>query len=266
MTRILSALVLLPAVVAIMWWLPPWGTLLLCLLVLVLSCLEYDGLVRRSALGAVPGLTLVLSVAMFLAVTLDLAPQRWLLLAPAVVGAALLLRGRATPQSLAVAAAAIFGVVYLGYGVATVVLIRSELGAPALLAVIFTQVASDSAQYYTGRTFGRVPLAPAVSPKKTREGALGGLIAGACILPAVGHWWLPGLPVLTLAVLGLALSVAGIAGDLFESLLKRSADVKDASGLIPGHGGMLDRIDALLFSTPLYYVVLTTLYPQGPPA
>ncbi|MBA2356721.1 MAG: phosphatidate cytidylyltransferase [Luteitalea sp.] len=264
MTRLISALILLPVVVGIMWGLPPWGTLLLCLMVLLLSLREYDVLVARSGLDVIPGLTMVLSVGMFLLLTLGLRPERWLLLVPAVTGAALVVRGRVPAHSVAVAASTIFGVVYLGYGVATVVLIRQDFGAVPLLSLILMQVASDSAQYYTGRAFGRSPLAPTLSPKKTREGAIGGLIAAAVVLATLGRLWLPGIPLWQLAVLGLGLGVAGIAGDLFESMLKRSADVKDASGLIPGHGGMLDRIDALLFSTPLYYVALSVLWSQGP--
>src|SRR5262249_14203202 len=117
----------------------------------------------------------------------------------------------------------------------------------------------DTAQYYTGRRFGRRLLAPAISPKKTMEGALGGFLAGAAVLLIVGRWWLPSPPWALRALLGMTLVGLGIAGDLFESMLKRSAGVKDSSSLIPGHGGVLDRIDALLFAAPIYYVVLKNL-------
>jgi phosphatidate cytidylyltransferase len=103
---------------------------------------------------------------------------------------------------------------------------------------------------------GRHPLAPAISPKKTIEGAVGGFVFGALVLAGVGQWWLPAVPIAGRVLIGAAIVVAGIAGDLFESMLKRSAGVKDSSALIPGHGGILDRIDALLFAAPLYYIVL----------
>ena len=104
--------------------------------------------------------------------------------------------------------------------------------------------------------FGRTPLAPAISPKKTVEGAAGGFVCGALMTAVAGIWWPPATRVATRLSIGAAIVASGIAGDLFESMLKRSAGVKDSSSLIPGHGGILDRIDALLFAAPVYYVML----------
>lgn len=263
MTRILSALVLLPTVLGLIWFFPPVATLLLCLTVLVLSCHEYESLMRRTGLQPVNWLPTVLTIVTYLFVATATLPLVPLLLAPGLVGAWMVVRGRTSRESLAEAAATLFPVLYLALPVATIVLIRSDFGAGPLIALIGTQVASDTAQYYTGRTLGRTPLAPTVSPKKTREGALGGLVAAAIVLPVFGMYWMPGVSPVLLAAVGVALAVVGIFGDLFESLVKRSVDVKDASGLIPGHGGMLDRIDALIFSTPVFYVVLSRLVSGG---
>jgi phosphatidate cytidylyltransferase len=267
-TRVLSGLGLLALVVAVFWGLPPWGTQIFGVLVLVLALREYDNLVRRSGLDVIPGVSMVLSVGMYavLAFHLPLAAHHWLLVSMVACGVALVLRGRVPAQAIAVAAAMLFPVVYLGIGVATVSLVREAYGAPALMALLLTQAGSDTAQYYTGRAFGRAPLALALSPKKTREGAVGGLVAGAAVLAGLGYAWLPGIPAWQLALLGVLVAIVGIAGDLFESMLKRSADVKDASDLIPGHGGVLDRIDALLFTMPLYYLALQWLWPGGPAA
>ena len=130
-------------------------------------------------------------------------------------------------------------------------------GPAALFLLIATIIVSDTAQYYAGRLVGQRPLAPSISPKKTIEGAVAGFLFGGLALTVAGGWWLPDLPVALRVALGLAVVALGIAGDLFESMLKRSAGVKDSSSLIPGHGGVLDRIDALLFAAPVYFIVVT---------
>jgi phosphatidate cytidylyltransferase len=145
---------------------------------------------------------------------------------------------------------------YLALPLGALAAIRGRWGAEPLFGLLFTVIASDVAQYYGGRGLGRRALSPGISPKKTIEGAICGVAAAAFVLPALGHWWLPGQPWWVLGLLGATIGVLGIAGDLLESLLKRSAGVKDASSLIPGHGGMLDRIDSLLFAGPVYYVFL----------
>jgi phosphatidate cytidylyltransferase len=159
-------------------------------------------------------------------------------------------------NALGLASASIFPVLYLGLPIGAMVAIREARGREALLLLMLTVVVSDTAQYYSGRALGRRPLAGRISPKKTIEGAIGGVVCGGGFLAIVGAWWLPVLPVLLRAALGVTVVALGITGDLFESMLKRSAGVKDSSALIPGHGGVLDRIDALLFAAPVYYIVL----------
>lgn len=266
MTRVLSGLVLLALIVGVFWWLPPWGTQIFAGIALLLSLREYDNLVRLSRLDVVPGVGAGLSVCMYLVLIFHQPATLLLLVAAVATGGALVLRGRVPEQATAVAAAMLFPIAYLGMGIATVPLVRELYGAPALMTLFLTQIGSDTAQYYAGRTFGRTPLALALSPKKTREGAIGGLVAGAIVMAGFGRAWLPGIVTWQLALLGVAVAIVGIMGDLFESMLKRSADVKDSSDLIPGHGGMLDRIDALLFTMPLYYVALQLLWPHGPGA
>jgi len=138
----------------------------------------------------------------------------------------------------------------------TLVVLMAAAGREAVVLLLATIMVSDTAQYYGGRWLGRTPLAPAISPKKTVEGALFGLAAGVALMLVIAT---PGLDRSTVpqrALLGVALVGLGIAGDLFESQLKRGAGVKDASVLIPGHGGMLDRIDSLLFAAPGFYLFL----------
>ena len=119
-----------------------------------------------------------------------------------------------------------------------------------LVAIVVTWI-SDSAAYLVGRSFGRTRLAPTISPNKTVEGALGGLVGGIVTSVVLDVLFGLGLGSILAALVGVLLAVVGQAGDLGESLLKRQAAVKDSGGLIPGHGGILDRIDSLLLVLPL---------------
>jgi phosphatidate cytidylyltransferase len=116
-----------------------------------------------------------------------------------------------------------------------------------LLAVI---MAEDTAAFYCGRTFGKTKLYPEVSPGKTWVGVVGGMAAAVIVGLALGRWALPQMSLAALGGLALFLALVGLLGDLFESMLKRQAQVKDTSELLPGHGGMLDRLDSLLFAAP----------------
>jgi phosphatidate cytidylyltransferase len=121
-----------------------------------------------------------------------------------------------------------------------------------LLAVI---MAGDTGAFYCGRVLGKTKLYPEVSPGKTWAGAGWGTLVAIIVGVGVGHWALPSMTLAGLGVLSLALAIVGLLGDLFESMLKRQAEVKDASEILPGHGGMLDRLDSLLFAAPLLVYV-----------
>jgi phosphatidate cytidylyltransferase len=178
------------------------------------------------------------------------------------VGSVAVASGRQGQGALNELTAGVFPMLYLGVPLGALVATLSVFGRQGLLLLLSTIIASDTMQYYSGRLFGRRPLAPRISPKKTIEGALGGLIGGTIAMVTVGTWAMPGSSVMWRVGSGLAIVSAGMVGDLFESMLKRGADMKDSSHLIPGHGGVLDRIDALLFAAPLFYLLaLLTLGP-----
>ncbi|MSQ28502.1 MAG: phosphatidate cytidylyltransferase [Dehalococcoidia bacterium] len=145
------------------------------------------------------------------------------------------------------------GALYTGWLPGHFVTLRAEeRGLEWVLVALCSTVISDTAAYAVGRAAGRCKLAPLVSPGKTWEGAIGGLVFTTLLTPALA-WLLhlPGGPLLW--VLGFAISVFAQAGDLVESMLKRTAGVKDAGRLVPGHGGILDRMDSLVFVGPLVY-------------
>ena len=146
--------------------------------------------------------------------------------------------------------------IYIGAPLGMLVALQMRSGPRATLLLIATIVISDTAQYYSGRAFGRRPLAPAISPHKTVEGAIGGVICGALFMAIAISFVFPATPIIVRILLGLVVVFLGIAGDLFESRLKRVAHLKDSSTLIPGHGGVLDRIDALLFAVPVFYFMV----------
>jgi phosphatidate cytidylyltransferase len=162
-------------------------------------------------------------------------------------------------RAIAATASGSLAMLYLGLPLGALVAVHQLGGRGAVVLLIATVVVSDTAQYYAGRTFGRRPLAPELSPKKTVEGAIGGFLAAPIFLGVAGPALVPAARPLAFALVGIAMVIAGIAGDLFESMLKRAADMKDSSALIPGHGGVLDRIDALLFATPMFYLYLRWL-------
>jgi len=256
MLRILSGLVLIVAVVAAIWFLPTPALLLVAEAVLVLAFIEYARLAE--ALGARIPRVVACAAAMLAAASLSLGyPLEVPLLAALVaVGAVTIGTHVPGPGVLADVSASLFPILYLGLPLGALVAIHAAGGREAVLLLLTTIIVSDTAQYYAGRLFGRRRLSPLISPKKTVEGALGGFLVAPAAMAAAARWWLPQASTSLLLLVGLLLVGAGIAGDLFESLLKRSAGVKDSSALIPGHGGMLDRIDALLFAAPVFYLFL----------
>jgi len=112
---------------------------------------------------------------------------------------------------------------------------------------------SDAGAYFAGRAFGKHKLAPKISPGKTWEGAVGGILAAAMLAALATFWFFPELPYQFSILLAIVMSAVGILGDLTESAMKRSAGAKDAANILPGHGGLLDRLDSLLFNAPILY-------------
>ena len=150
-----------------------------------------------------------------------------------------------------------FGIFYIGLCGAHLILLRNlDQGIFWLVFLTAITIGSDSGAYYVGRLFGTTKLFPALSPGKTRAGAVGGIIGGMLVGTIAAAVFLQEFNLLIAALLGYILSCIGIVGDLAESLIKRASGVKDSGQILPGHGGVLDRIDSLLLTAPALYYIL----------
>lgn len=259
-TRILTALVGIPLVLAAVFIAGPAVYGLVVLLVALVALHEYLGLC-----GVEPPLA-----AVFLASEAVLLASIPFGHAPAVAAAALpvlalvsLWRAGDPARRFRGVAEGFFGLAYIGYGMGCLWLLRESVpvGPAWVFLVLAATWAGDSAAYFAGSRFGRRRFAPTLSPNKTWAGAIGGLagsLAGGC-LAAPLFAGAVSLPVA--AGVGLAVGVAGQLGDLFESLWKRAKGVKDSGRIIPGHGGLLDRIDSLLLGIPAGYHLVRALAP-----
>ena len=254
MTRLLSGVVLGAAALAAIVYFPPLGVRLVACAVAALAAHEYLAILHRDGRPPLtwPVLLLVVAVCWWMSAAErgDLLPLVLATLGWAAVE--VLWRGLTVER----AAAHFLAPWYIGMPLGMLAAVHAVGGRMAALLLIATVVVSDSSQYYVGRALGRRPLAPTISPKKTIEGAIGGVVCAMAFLMIAGTRLFPDASLAPLALVGLAVVILGICGDLFESRLKRIAGVKDSSSLIPGHGGVLDRIDALLFATPPLYLYL----------
>lgn len=259
LTRALAALVFAPLLLFVV----VRGGLLLdgaILLVAILASWEFMELAVGRGSRPLKAGVYVATVLITLA-TLGRTPgvQLATLVAPVTLGLAMLVLARPEPIAGALPrlAGALFGVFYCGTLLAHLASLRAlphGLGL-AVLALLGTW-AADTFAYFAGRLLGRHKLYPIISPAKTLEGAVGGLL-GAIAAAFVVGWFLPlGLPVGQTVALGIITALFGMLGDLVESMLKRSTGVKDSSHLIPGHGGVLDRFDAVMFAAPAVYYYL----------
>jgi phosphatidate cytidylyltransferase len=302
--RVLTAIVLIPLVIVVLFRAPLWLFTLLVMAVAVLASREYldiaraNGLVpfrRLSYLFVVCVFLVAFSVAEMTASNYDLA----LSLTVTSFGAGALLLVIASPfillvtgmqreplsRSLPDAAASFLLIPYVAVALASIVLVRSYTnGALFLLFTMLLVWTGDTAAYYVGRAFGKTKLAPRVSPGKTWEGTIASTVGAVIVALVLFRYLRPidlGLarihllppstalyayapperpPVLSVVAFAVCVNVAAQLGDLVESMLKRGGGVKDSGTLLPGHGGVLDRIDALLFAMPVgwffYFAVL----------
>jgi phosphatidate cytidylyltransferase len=248
LARVATAVVGLPVVGVIVLWRDSRGIVTLCLVVAALCLVEYTGLTMRGRPLAERAGTVLVGCALHVALVLKPAlGGAWLLASVLAVGLLLLPRAVDIPAAWGRLASAGFGVFYIGGLLAALPILHGGSGPAWVALAVALSFGNDTGAYFTGRAIGRHKLAPTISPSKTVEGAVGGLFANLLVVFAARALFMPELTPRDCAMVAVPAAIVGPAGDLVESLLKRAAGAKDSGRLLPGHGGVLDRIDALLF-------------------
>lgn len=265
MNRLLTAVIVLPFLIASilidwLWWL----FVLLAAASMVLALWEFYLLAKKLQLKPDPVPGFVASAALL---TISLQAREpsivfllFLLVIIVLVIATLIsamLRGAPFDKMIGSSGATILGVLYVALLGTHLVMIRTgfepALSAHLLSFFFLVLMGSDAGAYYVGRALGKHKLAPSISPGKTWEGAIGGVVSALAMATLAHFWFFRELPLKWMLPLGFVMCIVGIVGDLVESALKRSASAKDAANILPGHGGLLDRLDSLLFNAPLIY-------------
>ena len=260
--RVVTAIVLAAVMLGIMLGLPPIATVWLLTVLVLVGAWEWASFAGLRSPGARAAFTTVFALALlacfylhtalpgfvWLVLTIAMvwwfAAFLWLCLAPARVNPI-----TATLAGLLSLVPCWLALVYITFTTQTTHWVLFTL------ALVW---AADTGAFFAGRWLGRVPLAPRVSPKKTWEGALGGVLASAIVAWAAATWWLH-VDVWPFVVTCIAVAALSIVGDLTESMLKRSSGLKDSGSLFPGHGGMLDRIDSVTAAGPALVFALISM-------
>lgn len=263
--RFLSALPLVPTVLWLMFWAPQWAFELFGLAWIGICAHELMGMtIPESRVARVWGTLATVGLA---AAALHAPSQAALNATYLVLATGGLLVGLASPDPVRDASRRVAwvlgGPIYVGGTLGCLAAIHQDThGGAWVLLSMFLAFLSDTGAYFAGRAFGRTKLYPKLSPKKTVEGSVGGLLAGVLGAVALQQTLLAGvLPLIDAVLLAIIGTALGQAGDLLESLIKRSCDVKDSGNIMPGHGGLLDRSDALMFTSAAVWAYLTFVLP-----
>ena len=265
MARIITAIVLIPLAILAVIYATPIYFLIGIGLIGTLCLYEYFGLMQAMGIFVQPLFGYLTFWMLLFAFRQDRYPMG-ILLALVMIAAFLsaIWRKRTVKERAFALMAELLGIFYFALFLYPAIAVRYDFGNKIgsqwtilLLAVIW---AGDTFALVAGKMFGKHPFASILSPKKTNEGAIAGLLCGIGVGAAVQHLFFADLPMLHVMVVSALLGIFGQLGDLAESMLKRAAEIKDSSHLIPGHGGALDRMDSLLFAIPVLYFYLLQLY------
>jgi phosphatidate cytidylyltransferase len=259
LTRFATAAVGIPILLYFMFVAPDWAYQLVVLVAIARAAHELMRMTMQDAREAyLFGVVSTIQLAATLILTNE-GVWHWLSVLVVIVGGVLvpLLRPEPLDRSGQRLAWLIAGPLYVGGLLGSLGRIHEgPRGGAWVLLAMWIAWSSDTGAYFAGRFFGKHKLAPRVSPAKTVEGAIGGWLASLTGAIAAHYWFMPSLPLVDALVLAAIANVLGQAGDLVESLVKRSTGVKDSGNILPGHGGMLDRVDALMFTATTCWVYI----------
>ena len=267
MKRIITAVILLPFLIAsiLISWLQPLFVVLAAAAMMI-ALIEFWNLAKKRGIKPDDILGYLGAVALIVVFYFDepgrLADTTLMIAAILIVLTISVLvaatfRGAPFDKMIASAGATILGVLYIALLGGHLVAVRTgftQQRSAHLLSFFFLVImGADTSAFYVGKAFGKHKLAPKISPGKTWEGVAGGVLVALLLATLAHYWFFKSLPLKWALPLAAVMTAVGIAGDLTESALKRGAGAKDAAKILPGHGGMLDRLDSLLFNAPLIY-------------
>ena len=257
--RELTALVLAPLAIYIIGWSQQYVYDAVIGLIAGLALYEFLVLGRRK--GYQLPIVLCILVMLFIILAFVLEPisvEMGVFLTLLVIPAWYVFSRRSLDDALPSSAIAIMATLYVGMLGGSLIRLRNDfspnIGPKLVFFLLLVVWLGDAGAYYIGKQFGRHPLSPRISPKKTIEGGIGGLVTAIITAIVIHFTFFKEFPLVHAIIAGIVLSVAGVVGDLAESMWKRSAAVKDSGTLIPGHGGFLDRFDSIFFTAPILYV------------
>ncbi len=248
MKRVLTAAALFPPVLATVFFASDWLFFVVVALVASICYYEYDSIAAAYGFGA-PG-PIGYGAGLLL---LWWGGDAWLVvLAAALIAFAMSLRMDHIAHALPRSALLVTGIVYI-FGAWKCAVVLHRLNVHWLMYALILNWVGDIGAYYVGRAFGKHRLAERVSPKKTWEGAIAAVVTAVLIAGAYLVYFVPAVGIVEAVVLTAVANIAGQLGDLCESAMKRGAGLKDSGAILPGHGGLLDRVDSTLFSLPVVY-------------
>lgn len=260
--RELTALILAPVAIWIVGWGNPWLFDGVVALIAVLAMHEFLTFGKKKGYDLPNVLCTIITLIIMAGFILqELSVELGVFVALLAIPAWYVFSGKSLENALPSSAVAVLATMYVGMLCGSLIRLRNDFpeGSKLVFFLLLVVWLGDTGAYYVGKAFGRRKLSPRISPKKTIEGMMGGVGASVIAAVVIHFTFLDAFPLHHAIIAGAILSLAGVVGDLAESMWKRSADVKDSGTLLPGHGGLLDRFDSVLFTAPILYVYWTLI-------